>query len=118
MADTILEIRDLSISFTGYGRTTGVLRKVGMSVRKAERVALIGQSGAGKTVTMRSIIGTLPMPPAKIDGGSIWFEGRELLSLSRIERNLLKGSGISIVLQDPMLSFNPVLTVFSHHGVG
>ncbi len=111
MADTILEIRDLSISFTGYGRTTGVLRKVGMSVRKAERVALIGQSGAGKTVTMRSIIGTLPMPPAKIDGGSIWFEGRELLSLSRIERNLLKGSGISIVLQDPMLSFNPVLTI-------
>lgn len=107
----ILDIRKLNISFTTYGQRVQVLHDVSMSVAEGERVALIGQSGSGKTVTMRAIIGTLPIPPADITSGSIRYDGRELLTLNKRERNLLKGTGISIILQDPLLSFNPVLTI-------
>ncbi len=82
-----------------------------MHVNEGERVSLIGQSGSGKTVTMRTIIGTLQMPPGHVEQGSIYYADQSLLDLSPAERNQLKGTGISIVLQDPMLSFNPVLTI-------
>ena len=110
-ADAILEIEHLDVGFTQYGRRVQVLHDVNLAVGRGERVALIGQSGSGKTVTMRTVIGTLPMPPADVPRGSVRFEGRELLSLGARERNRLKGTGISIVLQDPLLSFNPVLTI-------
>jgi len=111
MSTPILEVSGLNLSFTTYGQRAQVLHDVSLSVAKGERVALIGQSGSGKTVTMRAIIGTLPMPPAKIESGTISFEGRDLLHLTKPERNRLKGTGISIILQDPLLSFNPVLTI-------
>ena len=82
-----------------------------MHLDEGERVSLIGQSGSGKTVTMRTIIGTLPMPPGRVESGAIHYDGRSLLDLDAQDRNRLKGTGISIVLQDPMLSFNPVLTI-------
>ena len=107
----ILDIQNLNIAFTSYGQRVQVLHDVSMSVAEGERVALIGQSGSGKTVTMRAIIGTLPMPPAEITSGSIRYSGQELLTLNKRERNKLKGTGISIILQDPLLSFNPVLTI-------
>jgi peptide/nickel transport system ATP-binding protein len=111
MSEPILSVEGLNLSFTTYGKRAQVLHDVSLSVGKGERVALIGQSGSGKTVTMRSIIGTLQTPPAKIESGSITFEGKDLLQLSKRDRNRLKGTGMSIILQDPMLSFNPVLTI-------
>ena len=107
----LLDIKDLSIGFKTYGQNRPVLHKVNLYVNEGERVSLIGQSGSGKTVTMRSVIGTLPMPPGNVKNGSIFYKGSSLLDLSKQERNRLKGTGISIVLQDPMLSFNPVLTI-------
>ena len=107
----LLDIMDLSVGFTAYGQTRQVLRKVNMHLDEGERVSLIGQSGSGKTVTMRTIIGTLPMPPGRVESGAIHYDGRSLLDLDAQDRNRLKGTGISIVLQDPMLSFNPVLTI-------
>ena len=107
----LLDIKDLSIGFKTYGQNRAVLHKVNLYIDEGERVSLIGQSGSGKTVTMRSVIGTLPMPPGNVENGSISYKGSSLLDLSKQERNRLKGTGISIVLQDPMLSFNPVLTI-------
>ena len=107
----LLDIKDLSIGFKTYGQNRPVLHKVNLYVDEGERVSLIGQSGSGKTVTMRSVIGTLPMPPGNVENGSIFYKGSSLLDLNKQERNRLKGTGISIVLQDPMLSFNPVLTI-------
>ena len=107
----LLDIMDLSVGFTAYGQTRQVLRKVNMHLDEGERVSLIGQSGSGKTVTMRTIIGTLPMPPGRVESGAIHYDGQPLLDLGVQDRNRLKGTGISIVLQDPMLSFNPVLTI-------
>ena len=111
MTDRILDISGLNLSFTTYGQRTQVLHDVSLNVGKGERVALIGQSGSGKTVTMRAIIGTLPIPPAKIESGIIQFEGQDLLRMAKVKRNRLKGTGISIIMQDPLLSFNPVLTI-------
>ena len=107
----LLDIKNLSIGFTAYGQTRQVLHNVNMHLEEGERVSLIGQSGSGKTVTMRTIIGTLPMPPGRLESGSIHYKGISLLDLNAQERNRLKGTGISIVLQDPLLSFNPVLTI-------
>ena len=67
MKENILDVRDLNISFSNYGRTSKVLNNVNINVLRGERVSLIGQSGSGKTVTMRTIIGTLPTPPAIIE---------------------------------------------------
>ena len=111
MGTPILDISNLNLSFTTYGKRAQVLHDVSLTVGQGERVALIGQSGSGKTVTMRAIIGTLPMPPEHVESGTIRFEDRDLLNLSKAERNRLKGTGISIILQDPLLSFNPVLTI-------
>ncbi len=111
MSQPLLQVAGLTIGFTTYGQRRRVLHDVSFRVHVGERAALIGQSGSGKTVTMRAIIGTLPMPPAHIDAGSIRYDGRSLLDLTKAERNRLKGTGISIVLQDPLLSFNPVLTI-------
>ena len=108
---SLLAVENLTLAFRAYGRTRRVLHEVSLSVDEGERVALIGQSGSGKTVTMRAIIGTLPTPPAVIEGGAITYDGRSLLDLPRMERNRFKGTGISIVLQDPLASFNPVLTI-------
>ena len=111
MKKRILEIADLNISFTNYGQRSHILHNVSLHLDEGERIALIGQSGSGKTVTMRTIIGTLPTPPGKIESGSIRFADKELLTLNKQQRNRLKGTGISIVLQDPLLSFNPLLTI-------
>jgi peptide/nickel transport system ATP-binding protein len=110
-APPLLQVDRLTIGFRSYGQQPRILHDVSLEVGAGERVALIGQSGSGKTVTMRAIIGTLPMPPGIVEGGAIRYDGRSLLELSRADRNRLKGTGISIILQDPMLSFNPVLTV-------
>jgi len=111
MNNLILDIKDLNVGFSTYGQYKQVLHDVSLQVGEGERVALIGQSGSGKTVTMRTIIGTLPMPPGQITSGSIRYQGAELLTLNKRDRNRLKGTGISIILQDPLLSFNPVLTI-------
>ena len=95
----LLDIKNLSIGFTAYGQTRQVLHNVNMHLEEGERVSLIGQSGSGKTVTMRTIIGTLPMPPGRLESGSIHYNGISLLDLNAQERNRLKGTGISIVLQ-------------------
>ena len=113
-SDPILEIKGLSVGFAGYGRTTEVLHEVDLKVEAGQRAAIIGESGSGKTVTMKTVIGTLPHPAGRILGGSVRFGGQELLTLGRRERERLKGTDISIVHQDPLASFNPVFTIGEH----
>jgi peptide/nickel transport system ATP-binding protein len=110
----ILEIRDLHIGFAAYGLMTQVLHGVDLRIEAGQRVAVIGESGSGKTVTMKAVIGTLPHPAGRILGGGIHFQGRDLLALPRRERERLKGTDISIVHQDPLTSFNPVFTIGEH----
>ncbi|HSI01725.1 MAG TPA: ABC transporter ATP-binding protein [Reyranella sp.] len=113
-AGPILEIQRLSVGFAGYGGTTQVLHDIDLRVAAGQRTAIIGESGSGKTVTMKTVIGTLPQPAGRVLGGSIRFDGQELLNLGRRERERLKGTDISIVHQDPLSSFNPVFTIGDH----
>ena len=111
MSAPLLSVRDLSLEFSVYGRRAFVLDNVSLDVPEGRHVALVGESGCGKSVTMRAIMGILKSPPAKITGGAIDFDGRNLLAMNASERDALRGTAMSMVFQDPMTSLNPVFTI-------
>jgi ABC-type dipeptide/oligopeptide/nickel transport system ATPase component len=107
----VLEVNDLRTYF--YTRD-GVVRSVdGMSfaVCQGETLAIVGESGCGKSVTSLSILRLIASPPGKIVSGSIKFHGKDLLHLSDDEMRDIRGDKISMIFQEPMTSLNPVLTV-------
>jgi ABC-type dipeptide/oligopeptide/nickel transport system ATPase component len=116
MSEPLLSVRDLSVDFSTYGRTTRVLRGVSLDVPPASHIALVGESGSGKTVTMKAIMGILRQPPASITGGEIRFDGRDLLKVSQAERDRLRGTAMAMIFQDPMSSLNPVFTIGDQMG--
>ncbi len=116
MADALLSVRNLSVQFTTYGQTNQVLHGVSLDVPARSQIALVGESGSGKTVTMRAIMGLLRSPPAKITGGEIFYDGRDLLTMPDKERLKLRGTAMSMVFQDPMSSLNPVFTIADQMG--
>ena len=81
------------------------------AVKKGDNLALVGESGCGKSVTALSILRLVPDPPGRVAGGEILFEGHDLLKLSGREMRRIRGGEISMIFQDPMTSLNPVLTV-------
>ena len=111
---SLVEIRDLSLAFKVYGGSRQVLHNVSLSIQPGERVALIGESGSGKSVTSKMLIGTLNMDHVQILNGDILIEGRSIKSMSEAERESLKGSVMSMIQQDPQTSFNPVFRVRDH----
>ena len=115
-ADPLLSVRSLSVEFSSYGRRSQVLRDVSLDVPAHRHVALVGESGCGKSVTMRAIMGILSTPPARIASGAILFDGRDLLRLRTREREALRGTAMSMVFQDPMTSLNPVFTIGDQMG--
>jgi peptide/nickel transport system ATP-binding protein len=116
MADALLSVRNLSVQFTTYGQTNPVLKGVSLDVPARSQIALVGESGSGKTVTMRAIMGLLRSPPAKVTGGEIFYDGRDLLTMPDRERLKLRGTAMSMVFQDPMSSLNPVFTIADQMG--
>lgn len=116
MADALLSVRNLSVQFTTYGQTNQVLKGVSLDVPARSQIALVGESGSGKTVTMRAIMGLLRSPPAKVTGGEIFYNGRDLLTMPDRERLRLRGTAMSMVFQDPMSSLNPVFTIADQMG--
>ncbi|AQS64859.1 Glutathione import ATP-binding protein GsiA [Rhizobium rhizogenes] len=113
MTEPLLKVENLNVTFTNYGRTRQVLRDVAFTVAAGERVALIGETGSGKSVTAKTIIGTLPKNAA-ITSGTIVIDGRDVLALPRREREALKGTAFSLIMQDPLSSFNPVFKIGTH----
>ncbi|MEM7735546.1 MAG: ABC transporter ATP-binding protein [Deinococcota bacterium] len=115
--EAVLSVQDLRVSFKGFAGTAKVLEGVSLEVHRGQRVGLVGESGCGKSVTMKTVMGTLATPPAQIDGGQVLYRGSEqdsaqdLLRLSPSARNALKGRDISMIFQDPMTALNPVFRI-------
>ena len=81
MSDKILEVEDLSVEFATYGGTVKAVRGVSFDVNRGETLAIVGESGCGKSVTVQAIMGIIPMPPGKITGGTAKLNGENILGL-------------------------------------
>jgi len=110
-AAPMLDIQDLHVHFDVFGGSLKVLDGVNLAVHAGEKVGLVGETGAGKTTTMKAILRILPQPPARIPKGRILFEGQDLLQLSHHDLVRIRGRGISMIFQDPTAALNPVFTV-------
>ncbi len=107
----LLDIQDLKVSFHSRNGEVRAVDGVNIQVEKGEVVGIVGESGSGKSVTAYSLLGLIPMPPGKIEGGKALFQGTDLLSLGKKELNSYRGAKISMIFQDPMTSLNPYLKV-------
>ncbi len=107
----LLEVKGLETQFRTRNGTIHAVNGVSFNLREGETLGIVGESGCGKTVSMMSMLGLIPMPPGKVVAGSAHFDGVDLLKLSNDQMRKVRGSKISVVFQDPMTSFNPVLTI-------
>jgi oligopeptide/dipeptide ABC transporter ATP-binding protein len=111
VSDPLLKIEDLRVVFYGEKTHVTALDGVNLYVDAGEVVCLVGESGCGKTLTALSVLGILPMPPARVEGGRILFCGGDLLAASEAELQRIRGKEIAMIFQEPMSSLNPVFTV-------
>ena len=107
----LLEIENLKTQFFTSAGTVMAVDDISYDVEEGETVAVVGESGCGKSVSALSILRLIPWPPGKIVGGRIRFMGRDLLELSDDEVRKIRGHHISMIFQEPMTSLNPVLTI-------
>jgi oligopeptide/dipeptide ABC transporter ATP-binding protein len=106
---SLLEVKDLSISFKTPSSPLKVVNGINLTLEEAEVLGLVGESGCGKSLTALAIMGLLPMN--SLAEGTIWFKGRNLLSLEKGSMRRIRGREISMIFQEPMTSLNPVLTI-------
>jgi len=107
----LVSCRNLHITFRlPCGQSAEAVRGVDFTIDETETLAVVGESGCGKTMTALALMRLVPDPPGKITAGSIAFEGRELLTLPEPQMRSIRGSRISMIFQDPMTSLNPVYT--------
>lgn len=111
MTEKLLEVKNLRTHFRLEDKTIYAVNGISFSINKKEVVALIGESGSGKSVTALSIMGIVPQPPGIIKSGVIEFEGEDLLKKKEKDMRTIRGNKISMVCQDPMNSLNPMLTI-------
>lgn len=107
----VLEVTDLHVSFHTYAGEVKAVRGVNFNVGQGETVAIVGESGCGKSVTAKSIMRLLPSPPAQYKRGSIQFQGKDLLDVTEKEMQTIRGNQISMIFQDPMTSLNPTMKI-------
>ena len=107
----LLEVNNLEVSFVTRMGTNKAVDGISFTVDSARITAIIGESGSGKSVACYSILGLIPQPPGRIDGGTALFEGRDLLAASEAELRQIRGRDIAMIFQDPMTCLNPYMTV-------
>ncbi|MBN2070678.1 MAG: ABC transporter ATP-binding protein [Candidatus Krumholzibacteriota bacterium] len=108
--DRLLDVRELTTEFQTYEGRARAVDRFSFQVGHGETVGLVGESGCGKSVTALSIMRLISDPPGRITGGSIFFEGKDLLSIPEKEMRKIRGNDIAIVFQEPLTSLNPVFT--------
>ena len=106
----ILDVKDLAISFRTDNGNVQAVRDISFSLEKGETLAIVGESGSGKSVTAKAILGILA-PNSIIEGGSIMYDGMDLLHLPEEEFNKIRGNRITMIFQDPMSSLDPIMKI-------
>ena len=109
--DSILQVKDLRISFSTHAGEVEAVRGVTFDLRNGETLAIVGESGSGKSVTAKSLMRLLPEANTRIKGGEAIFEGQDLLKLSEKRMQGIRGPKIAMVFQDPMTSLDPTMKV-------
>src|SRR3954465_3823961 len=104
MPDPLLQVKDLNVAFDTERGQLRPVRDVTFSIYPGQTVALVGESGCGKSVTSLSILRLIPEPPGKVLGGEIWFEGRDWLTLDERQMRSVRGKDIAMIFQEPMTS--------------
>jgi oligopeptide/dipeptide ABC transporter ATP-binding protein len=107
----VLEVKNLSTHFQTRNGLVKAVDDVSFTVRPKEVLALVGESGCGKSVTALSIMRLIPSPPGRIVDGEVMFGGRDLLKLDDEEMRMVRGGQIGMIFQEPMTSLNPVMTI-------
>jgi peptide/nickel transport system ATP-binding protein len=107
----LLTIKDLYVEFKVYGGALRVLDGVNFHINVGEKVGLVGETGCGKTTTMKAVLRILPMPPARIPDGQIHFKGQDVLKMKDDQLHAMRGRGVSMIFQDPTAALNPVFTI-------
>jgi peptide/nickel transport system ATP-binding protein len=113
MTDTgkILDIRDLCVSYMTYEGKLKVVDGLNLEVRYGEKVGLVGETGCGKTTTMRAILDILPKPAGQVDSGEIIFKGKDITKMKSKEIERIRGIEITAIFQNPTAALNPVFTI-------
>ncbi|MFD2209973.1 ABC transporter ATP-binding protein [Virgibacillus halophilus] len=109
--ENILTVDNLHVTFKTYGGTVQAVRGVSFTLHKGETLAIVGESGCGKSVTSNAIMRLIPDPPGKITAGRIVFKQQDLTRLSEKSMRKIRGVDISMIFQDPMTALNPTLTI-------
>ena len=107
----LLEVRNLSVFFHTRNGVVQAVRDVSFDVEQGRTLGIVGESGSGKSVCCYSLLGLIPMPPGRIEGGTAMFDGRDLLKMHGEELRRVRGNDIAFIFQDPMTCLNPFLTV-------
>ncbi|MBP51639.1 MAG: peptide ABC transporter ATP-binding protein [Opitutae bacterium] len=109
--DSLLRVKNLSVSFSSDEGELEALDAVDFDIKHGQTLGLVGESGCGKSVTALSVMRLLPRPIGKINGGSIYFEGKDLLKLTSDEMRQVRGNEIGMIFQEPMNALNPVMSI-------
>ncbi len=111
MSSKLLSVENLAVEFDTYGGTVQAVRDVSFAVDAGETLAIVGESGCGKSVTVQSVMGLIPMPPGRITSGSAKLRGREILGNPVLDGADIRGDEIGMIFQDPMTSLNPTMSI-------
>ncbi len=110
-SDKLLSVENLAVEFDTYGGTVQAVRDVSFAVDAGETLAVVGESGCGKSVTVQSVMGLIPMPPGRITSGTAKLRGRNILGNPIVGGEDIRGAEIGMIFQDPMTSLNPTMNI-------
>jgi oligopeptide/dipeptide ABC transporter ATP-binding protein len=113
MSEPLLKVDNLHVDFQTYGGVVQAVRGVSFDVHAGQTLAIVGESGCGKSVTVQSLMGLIPMPPGRIHQGSATLRGKDILASKFIDGDDIRGREISMIFQDPMTSLNPTMNIGS-----
>lgn len=108
--ETVLSVDNLTISFRTINGMVRAVRGISFDLKRGETVAIVGESGSGKSVSIKSIMGILP-GNAVVDSGTIMYEGRNLLEISKKDYHKIRGAKIGLIFQDPLSALNPIMRI-------